>query len=131
MNKICSICKEEKTIDNFYSNGTTPAGTKKFKPFCKPCEMIKTRKDHYLKIRKILKVNLLKCELCGYSENLAALEFHHLDEDEKDKGIGQLKKCSESRLKEELEKCVLLCANCHKEHHYSHLNQSTFLGTLV
>lgn len=60
-----------------------------------------------------------KCEQCGYDSCIAALEFHHLDPNEKDfsisgKGITR----SFEKIKEELEKCVLLCANCHREAHY-------------
>lgn len=56
------------------------------------------------------------CELCGYARCLAALQFHHVDPDAKSFGIAQkgLTKGIE-KLREEAEKCVLLCANCHAE----------------
>lgn len=57
-----------------------------------------------------------KCERCGYDKYLGALEFHHTDPSEKDFTIGnrdfRLKDCIE-----ESKKCVLLCANCHREIH--------------
>jgi hypothetical protein len=52
--------------------------------------------------------------LCGYAKYLAALEFHHLDPEQKEFGIAQagvtrsLEKCQA-----EADKCVLLCSNCH------------------
>ena len=59
-----------------------------------------------------------KCICCGYNKCIGALEFHHLDPNGKDfnisaKGITR----AWSKVKEELDKCVLLCANCHRELH--------------
>lgn len=58
------------------------------------------------------------CERCGYKKSLSALEFHHLDPNEKDFSIsknGDTK--SWERIKKELDKCILVCANCHREIH--------------
>ena len=60
-----------------------------------------------------------ECCDCGYKKNISALEFHHLDPDKKSFGI-DLRKCSCAkweRLVEEVKKCVLICANCHRERH--------------
>ncbi len=58
------------------------------------------------------------CLQCGYKRCIAALDFHHLDEDEKQFGLSQRGLTrSWTRTKKELEKCVLLCANCHREFH--------------
>ena len=58
------------------------------------------------------------CQVCGYSNCMEALEFHHLQSNGKDFGISD-KGYTRSWLKiaEELDKCVLLCANCHREVH--------------
>ena len=58
------------------------------------------------------------CQKCGYNKNIAALEFHHLDPSEKDFGIayrGYTR--SWDTVKKELDKCILVCANCHREIH--------------
>lgn len=69
---------------------------------------------------KVLAVNYKggNCNECGYSRSIAALEFHHRDPAEKDFAIGGkgLTRSFES-LKVELDKCDLLCANCHREEH--------------
>lgn len=74
--------------------------------------------------RKNLKqraINLFggKCCVCGYNRCLAALEFHHLDPSKKDFSISQAyanpKKWE--YIVKELEKCVLVCSNCHREIH--------------
>lgn len=59
-----------------------------------------------------------KCECCGYNKCVQALEFHHLDPNEKDFGIGSGGVTrSFEKLKVELDKCIMLCANCHREVH--------------
>jgi hypothetical protein len=59
-----------------------------------------------------------KCEKCGYDKCIDALEFHHLNESEKEFGIGEKGHTrSWEDIKKELDKCVLLCANCHREEH--------------
>ncbi len=56
------------------------------------------------------------CQICGYNKSIRALTFHHLDPGQKDFGISS-KIRSWDTLKVELDKCVLLCANCHAEVH--------------
>ena len=58
------------------------------------------------------------CESCGYDRCVKALEFHHLNPEEKEFSISRdITKISWVKLKLELEKCVMLCANCHREKH--------------
>ena len=53
---------------------------------------------------------------------IGALEFHHKNPKEKEFLIsGPRLTYSLKRLTEEAKKCELLCSNCHKEIHYSHL----------
>jgi transposase len=56
-----------------------------------------------------------RCRLCGYDRCLAALEFHHLDPGEKAFGLAQCGAHSIDKLRAEIRKCMLLCANCHAE----------------
>lgn len=58
-----------------------------------------------------------KCEKCGYNKCYRALEFHHLNSEEKDFGLSTNLTKSISALKEEVDKCILLCSNCHAEEH--------------
>ena len=58
------------------------------------------------------------CCVCGYNRCLEALDFHHIDPNEKEFGIAASGIIvSWERVKKEIEKCVLLCANCHREFH--------------
>jgi hypothetical protein len=57
-----------------------------------------------------------KCTICGYNKCVDALDFHHLDPKEKSFAIsykGYTR--SWENVKLELAKCILLCANCHRE----------------
>lgn len=59
-----------------------------------------------------------RCQNCGYDRCAEALEFHHIENSEKDFGIsarGYTR--SWLKIRQELDKCVLLCANCHRELH--------------
>lgn len=57
-----------------------------------------------------------KCVICGYNKYTGALEFHHINPQEKDFIISGGTKSFES-IKDELGKCILVCSNCHKEIH--------------
>ena len=85
---------------------------------CKACsvEAVQKRRDKV----KVMAVEYKggKCEYCGYDKCIDALEFHHLDPSQKDFGIAS-KGYTRSwvSVKNELDKCIMLCANCHREEH--------------
>lgn len=56
-----------------------------------------------------------KCMKCGYSKCIRALQFHHRNPEEKEFGIAQPTTKSWKKVVLELDKCDLLCANCHAE----------------
>jgi 5-methylcytosine-specific restriction endonuclease McrA len=59
-----------------------------------------------------------KCMHCGYSKYPEVLEFHHKNPKEKDFNLSAKGHCrSWERVMEEIKKCLLLCANCHRELH--------------
>lgn len=60
-----------------------------------------------------------RCCICGYKKCTQALEFHHINPDEKDFHFNKIviTKKSWSKICNELRKCVMLCANCHREIH--------------
>ena len=71
--------------------------------------------------RKLELINLMGgcCSKCGYKENIAALEFHHTNPEEKSFQLDarHLSNTSMDKILEESHKCVLLCSNCHREIH--------------
>ena len=94
---------------------------KKFIVFKKrPNRQIKPVRDTS-RYRSIVKQRLIeykggRCQICGYNKCMNALEFHHLNPQEKDFTISGGTKSFES-LKPEIDKCILVCANCHREIH--------------
>jgi hypothetical protein len=85
---------------------------------CMPCRnaMVKRRQDEV----KQESVDALggKCMVCGYDKCIAAMDFHHRDPTEKEARGGNIASVPIKDRAAELEKCVLLCANCHRETHY-------------
>ena len=61
-----------------------------------------------------------KCSHCGYSEHPEILEFHHL----RDKSSEMTRIRSIRFMKEEIKKCILLCPNCHRWHHWKEIKSS-------
>lgn len=72
-----------------------------------------------------------KCQLCGYMRCQSALEFHHLDQRQKQHAPSYIiMRWSWEKALAELEKCALVCSNCHKEIHYG-LHSTEDLRTIV
>ena len=60
----------------------------------------------------------MKCQKCGFSHP-AALDFHHKNENEKEYDVSQLvRNGNKDKILKEIEKCIILCSNCHRIHHY-------------
>jgi transposase len=83
---------------------------------CKRC-----RSHAVTKRRRKVKATLVaeaggRCVMCGYDRHLGALAFHHLDPEQKRLHISaDGNGYALASLREEAQKCVLLCANCHAE----------------
>ncbi len=85
------------------------------------------RRDYLIvavqKRRKVVRQKALTykgngCELCGYDKCPEALEFHHTDDSKKDFGVSSRGYTRGwDKVREEIDKCVLLCGNCHREVH--------------
>lgn len=68
------------------------------------------------------------CIVCSYNRCAAAMDFHHLDEDQKSFSISHPGLCRAwLTIKAELDKCVLLCKCCHAEHHHGDLDLNAHL----
>ena len=112
--KTCSKCKEKIPKKDFY------VSTKKNKlsSWCKKCSN-KECQERLTKFKqKCVDYKGSKCFKCNYNACLAALEFHHRNPTEKDFTISHVRRDFKT-VKVELDKCLLLCANCHREIHYA------------
>lgn len=117
-NKECKECKELLPISDYYSNGYTPNGTRKYKPSCKPCEQKKQLREHYAKCERALGELGKKyaCEQCGYAEHKRVLDFHHVKPGKSNK-LSDMITASYDRILKEVSLCQVLCANCHRLAH--------------
>lgn len=59
-----------------------------------------------------------ECSKCGYNDCLASLDFHHIDPKTKNPDGLKMNVRSWNKLLKELNKCILLCSNCHREYHF-------------
>jgi hypothetical protein len=114
--KICNTCHVEKSIDEFYSKPDRKNGASN----CKDCF-----NAYCIERWKKIKINAIKykggecvdCKVPYPQYPAAVFEFHHLDPDEKDVNFTKLRLRSWEKITKELDKCVLLCANCHRIRH--------------
>lgn len=105
--RICKYCKK-------YFELNKNKGNKGY--ICSTCRTKLVRKRLKQKAVEYLGG---KCKICGYNKCLKALDFHHINPKEKEFNISYfINAKSWETIKEELDKCILLCANCHRELHY-------------
>ena len=116
--KICIQCNKE-----YIYNTKKGCSTK----ICTAC----TQKNKRERIKqKVLEYKGGQCELCGYNKCKGALIFHHRDPDKKEFNLSGNYNLSWNRIKSELDKCQLLCANCHAEIH-DELIKKVDLGLVI
>jgi len=104
LNCVCSICNREYVWKR--SKGHTQL-------ICNSCIVNKSR----TKLKKdLVEYKGCKCEKCGIvdKKHLSIYDFHHLNPKEKDIAISGSYCLSFERLKKEVDKCLLLCSNCHR-----------------
>lgn len=84
---------------------------------CCKCQAARVYKVVVNKRKKAYDKYGRSCTACGYNKCTEALDFHHLDPAEKEIEPSKVFTRSWERIQVELDKCVLLCANCHREVH--------------
>ena len=109
INKICTKCKENKNRNDF--SGTDGK--------CKLCTSTEKKIQRHNFKKKCIAYKNNNCHMCGYNKCPAALQFHHNDPSEKDFAISRFRHIDFESAKKELDKCILLCGNCHAELHFN------------
>lgn len=114
--KICSKCGIEKPITEYHKNGFDRQGNQKYRGYCKQCaNALETERYH--KKKEYIDDQKLYCAKCGDTRTYV-LDYHHKDSSTKDFTIGKIKKGSLELIQKEIDKCIVLCANCHREFHW-------------
>ena len=78
----------------------------------------KKRKRLFSVKKELISILGGKCNSCGYNKCIAALEFHHFQNNKEGNITHLIKDFSKQKALKEARKCILLCANCHRELHY-------------
>ena len=112
--KVCSTCGKNLPIADFY---VQKGHKNNVMSMCKSC--FNSYCSKRWKQRKIKYIKYLggKCSNCGIQltdENYSIFDFHHIDPSTKEFVWTKLRLLNESKILQELDKCVLLCANCHR-----------------
>lgn len=117
---LCNECGKEKSYSDFYSyNG-------KLLHTCLDCKKKKQNENYHKNISELNQYKA-KCSCQKCSENrFYLLDFHHKNPAEKIFGIADRANVKLSTLMPEIEKCVVLCSNCHREFHYFQQTNSNF-----
>lgn len=115
MKKKCFKCLKIKNLSLFYKRS---GRANKVHSYCKECF-----NDYCMDRWKEKKIKAVvykggKCFYCNYDECIFALEFHHIDPNTKEFDWKKLRLQTEKNINKELDKCILLCANCHRKLHH-------------
>lgn len=113
-NKKCTSCGVVLTLENTYKSKSR----KILVSTCKKCSAKAAKERWQSSKKRAVEYMGGKCVKCGYDKCIDALEFHHINPKEKDKNFSNLKLKKWEIQKKELDKCICVCANCHREIHY-------------
>lgn len=113
--RICSKCKVKKPLSGFYSNPTRSSGTQSY---CKLCFNSYTTDRFRRRKKQAIDYKGGRCADCGGVFPYYVYDFHHLDPTQKEMQFTSLRRRSWEVIRAELDKCLLLCANCHRIRHW-------------
>lgn len=125
-NKRCNKCRAVKPRDEFFKKGANGLA-----PFCKPCHIAYQGTRARNGKERMIEYKGGHCIRCNYNRCYNALDFHHRNPDEKDFKPSSMKNRKWDLVVIELDKCDLLCANCHREVHYELTQRQRSLSKLT
>lgn len=114
--KKCNKCKIEKDINEFNKKYS---GKQQRQTYCKTCWQKINTERQILKKEKAIQYLGGKCRKCGFVGPYPCYDFHHIKE--KNFAISRIKNHTWEKIQKELDNCILLCANCHRIVHYTHI----------
>lgn len=120
--KICNKCKSERKEDEFYQCNKI-RNPNYYDLICKFCRQDNAKINNDL-IREWIDSIKKPCIICNESRN-HVIDFHHLDPSKKDFTISKyassgagLFETKKKKIEIEIEKCITICANCHRDFHF-------------
>lgn len=124
--KLCSkACAKSKTFCSSECLNASKQKISKEQKKKRKSDSTKKAVKNFRRNQKLKGIEYLggSCSSCGYSKCANAMHFHHVNPKEKSFQISG-KSISWEKLKTELDKCILLCANCHAEAHAKEIDQT-------
>jgi len=110
----CKTCEKEGQ-EHFYKSQAW---------YCKNCWNVRTAQRSKNNVKILKEEYGGKCTKCGYNKCMDALQFHHVDPTKKEFSLGLARQKNLDKLRKEMDKCILVCSNCHIEiHHDIHKNK--------
>jgi hypothetical protein len=110
----CRACGVQKNTTEFFK----AADERYFDKICKACKHNAQQSRRIAFKAWCVEYKGGRCVICGYNKCHASLDFHHIDSEKKSFEIsGSKRLITKERAIKELDKCVLLCKNCHGEYH--------------
>jgi len=113
--QYCPSCDRVKPVESFYKDKTPRK--RMYTGWCRECNSLAAKSRQQENKRYLVKLKGGSCSRCGYSKYMGALEFHHISPESKDPSWAGMKNWKLERVIKEVEKCLLLCSNCHREVH--------------
>ncbi len=113
--KTCIRCQQTKPLCDFYPKPRKSGGVT---CYCKPCFNVYTTERFRRRKRQAVAYLGGRCADCGGIFPYYVYDFHHLDPSQKDVQFTVLRRRSWAAIRMELDKCALLCANCHRIRHW-------------
>jgi transposase len=116
--KICFTCKKEKNNSEFYKRTANQLQTN-----CKECKKKLQNEKYRIFKKEMVDYKGGECQCCGYNNCFHALDFHHINPKTKSFAIANTtKRKITQEVAEELDKCILVCSNCHREIHAGYID---------
>lgn len=115
--KRCIDCTLHVELGQFYSYKDA-RGKTQFAGRCKACMSA----HHGIVKEQAVIYKGSRCQDCHGQFHYSAFDFHHLDPSKKEMNVLANSPTSLESVKQELDKCVLLCSNCHRARHYDSNN---------
>lgn len=112
---FCVVCNIELNISNAYYRGKKE---NRLTSHCKKCFNKYCSNRWKERKRKIVEEKGSICADCKCQYHYSVYEFHHLDPSQKEFSWSKAKTLTEEKMKKELDKCIMLCANCHRLRHW-------------
>ncbi|MCK9429018.1 MAG: hypothetical protein M0R17_03270 [Candidatus Omnitrophica bacterium] len=129
--KYCKKCNRHLDDDKFWKRKLKTKTV--LQPYCIDCSTkrrLKYYQDHKIEEKNTRKTyengirewyidlkKTLSCKNCR-DDRWYVLDFHHVDPANKDFEVSMMGRCSKTKILEEIDKCIILCANCHRELHF-------------